>query len=283
MKAGFIGLGNIGRDIARDLAVPGTALTVYDVVPAATAEFRNRGAHVAGSPAEVAQASDLVGICVQDDNQVLDVMNGANGILSVSRPGLRVLIHSTIRVRTVRDLAERAAQQGVRILDVPVTRAPKAPPSKGIVFIVGGSPEDVEAVRPYVSLCALKSVETGPLGTAMTLKICNNMLTYLQLCGAEDVMNLAEAAGLDLRHLVAVTSTNGVGSPSLLAAFERRGKPASQSLSFEVPPLERLGGISEKDLDCALDTGRDLGVQLPTAVMSRQNIRNAFAAWFRHR
>jgi 3-hydroxyisobutyrate dehydrogenase-like beta-hydroxyacid dehydrogenase len=281
MRVGFIGLGNIGRDIAWDLAVPGNELTIYDVVPAAAVEFGKSGARVAGSPAEVAEASDLVGICVQDDQQVLDVMNGTKGILAVARPGLLVLIHSTIRVKTVRSLAERAAKQGVRVLDVPVTRPPKAPPSKGIVFIVGGSPEDVRAVRPYVSLCALKSVETGPLGTAMTLKICNNMLTYLQLCGAEDVMQLAEAAGLDLQHLVAVTSTNGVGSPSLLAAFERRGKPASQSLSFEVPPLERLGGISEKDLDCALDTGRDLGVKLPSAEMSRQNIRKAFAAWFK--
>ena len=282
MKAGFIGLGNIGTNIAKDLVVPGNEVHVYDVVLEASAEFKMIGAMVESSAADVARKVDIVGICVRDDKEVIEVMQGSNGILSAAQPGLLVAIHSTIRPSTVRKLADASAEKGVQVVDVPVTRAPNGPASKGIVFIVGGAAEDVQKVRPYVDFCALKVVETGPLGTAMALKICNNTLTYLTLCAAEDAMNLAEAAGLDLQHLADVTSNNGVASPSLLAAFERR-QTGQVHLSFDVPQLERLGDISEKDLDCALEVGRDLGVELPAVAMARQNIRQAFAGWFRKR
>lgn len=275
VRLGFIGLGNIGREIAPSLCAPGNTVTVHDIAPGAAAVLEARGARAAASPAAVAEVSDLIGVCVQDDAQVVAVMDG---ILATAQPGALVLIHSTVRVATMQALAAKAQGRGVRVIDAPVSRA--SGQTTGIVFMVAGETGAVRDAQPYLALCAAQVLETGELGTAMTLKICNNMLTYLQVCGARDVVNLARAAGLDLAHLTALTAANGIASPSVLRTFQRGGQAFAHAEGDAAVAIERMGRISEKDLDCALETGHDLGVPLPSALMARAAIRQAIAAGF---
>jgi 3-hydroxyisobutyrate dehydrogenase-like beta-hydroxyacid dehydrogenase len=275
MKFGFIGLGNIGILIARDLAVSGNELVVHDVSPEGPDAMRKLGAAVAASPAEVARASTIVGVCVRDDKDVYDVFNGPRGLLSAARPELLVAIHSTVRVDTIRDIAAVAAAKGVHVVDAPVSRGVASPSSKGIVFMVGGESADMERVRPFLEFCALKIINAGPLGSGMTLKICNNLLTYLTMVSANDAISLAEAAGLDVKCLAEVTANNGVAGAMLTSVLLRRtGMPMPAHVVLPSP--ESLINLGEKDLECALEVGRALGIKLPAVTMARHEIRNAY-------
>jgi 3-hydroxyisobutyrate dehydrogenase len=272
MKNGFIGLGNIGMLIARDLAASEHELIVYDVAPGGPEEIGKKGAKVARSPAEVAQNADIIGICVRDAKEVRDVMEGPDGILSTARPGLLVAIHSTISINAVRDIAATAKAKGVHVVDAPVSRGAGSPIAKGIVFMLGGAPEDVARVEPFVALAALKIVKTGGLGTGMAAKICNNLLTYTTMVMANDAMRIAEATGLDVKCLVDVTSNNGVAGASLPSTFMRR-TGAALPAHVTPPPPEALIGLGEKDLDCALEVGRNFKIDLPAVKMSRAAFR----------
>jgi 3-hydroxyisobutyrate dehydrogenase len=271
MKIGFIGLGNMGKDIASKLVASGGSVTVYDVVPETVKELESLGACAAVSAAEVAGASDIIGLCVRNDEQMREAMEGPSGVLAGARAGSLVALHSTIRVGTLWALAEAAAKTGVRVFDSPVTRVTDSA-NKDIVFMVSGAPEDVRAARPYLERCAAKIIEAGPLGAAMTIKICNNTLTYLNLVAADEAMNVAAAAGFDPAILAEVGSANGVGSPlfrALLTGSQTQGTPTSAS------EVERVQNIGEKDLECALDVGRSLGVELPVTSLVRQQIKRA--------
>lgn len=274
MKAGFIGLGNIGRGIARDLVVPGNEVFVYDVMPEGPAALKSLGAIIAGSPAEVARRADIIGVCVRNDQDVRNVFEGENGILSAARPGLLVAIHSTVRIKTVRDVAALAKQKNVHVVDAAVSKGYNNPPRKSVVFMLGGAPQDVERVQPYLELCALKIIKAGPLGSGMALKICNNVLSYLLFIKTNDAVQLAEAAGLDLRHLMDVTSNNGVAGPNLThMLLERAG--ANPINNTTPPPLDAMADLGEKDLDCALELARDLGIALPATAFARGTIRSS--------
>ena len=274
MQLGFIGLGNMGLSIAQHWAVPEHALSVYDLVPAGPAEMKERGARIARSPAEVARNADLIGVCVRDDEDVREVMEGPHGILSAAQPGLLVAIHSTVRVATVREVADRASERGVRVVDAAVTRSFAEPGARSLIFMLGGEPADVERAEPILALSALEVVKTGALGTGMALKLCNNLLTYLTVVCGKDAINLAEAAGLDVGLLADVTASNGVAGTTLTYVLSNRAGRAGPAID-EVPSPTMTADIAEKDLDNVLDAGAELNVALPAVELARREFRKA--------
>jgi 3-hydroxyisobutyrate dehydrogenase len=274
MKLGFIGLGNMGNSIARDLIVPQNTVTVYDIRDEIVGEFVQLGAKPATSPAEVAAAADIVGICVRTDEDVRGVLTGPQGVLSAARPGLAVAIHSTIHLSTLDEMCQAAEARLVHVVDAPVSRGTNAPKKKAIVFMVGGAPDDVAKVRPYVRLAALRVIETGTRGTAMTLKICNNLITYLMVLTLRDGFRLAEAAGIDLKALAELVSSNGVAGPNMLFSINRRAG-VSTEVNHVIDTAETNARLGEKDLSCALDAAAVLGVRLPAVEMARKEIREA--------
>jgi 3-hydroxyisobutyrate dehydrogenase-like beta-hydroxyacid dehydrogenase len=277
VKLGFIGLGNIGLQIASDLVASQHQVVVHDIVPAGPAELKQRGATVASCPAEVARDADIIGICVRNDADVHEVFEAPTGILSAARPGLLAAIHSTVRIATVHDVADKAKIKGVRVVDAPVSRGVNSPASKGIVFMIGGASSDLEKMQPYLELVALKVVKAGALGAGMALKICNNLLTYLTMVSANDAIRLAEAAGLNVKLLAEVTSSNGVAGPTLSHILTRRsGEPIRSQIV--TPPVEAIVGLGEKDLDCALEVSRDLGLELPAVALARAVFRQTVVA-----
>ena len=277
MDAAFIGLGDIGSEIASNLVKAGLRLRVHDIRAEACAALEAIGAFPTDSPAAAVRDADFASVCVRDDAEVGEAIEGPNGIMAGARPGLRVLIHSTIRLDTLRRIAAGAAAPGARIVDAPVSRVSRATGRGGIVFMLAGDPEDVRAAADFVRPSAARIIEAGELGAAMALKLCNNLLTYLSLVSANEAMDLAEAAGLDISLLAEITASNGIASPHMLSAFARRSSPPPP-VDDPSAELERLGVISEKDLDCALDAARSLGLNLPAVAMARGEIRRAFAA-----
>lgn len=276
MKAGFIGLGHIGRGMARALVEAGHHTAVYDLLPDGPTELATAGAVVSASPAEVARHAEVMGVCVRSDKDVLDVFGGSEGILAGARPGLFVAIHSTVRPSTVREVAAMAAAKQVRIVDAPVSRGSHAATGKTIIYMLGGGEADIEAVRPFVEPSAMQVIVAGGLGAAMVLKICNNLVTYLEFVAAVESDRLARRAGLDPALLLAVMGANGNATPTMQALMKNRLAMTGPTEGLRRAAAEGFAVIAEKDLDCALEVAAEIGLDLPGAKLARQRMRDVY-------
>ncbi|MDB5583536.1 MAG: hypothetical protein JWR80_8712 [Bradyrhizobium sp.] len=276
MKAGFIGLGHIGRGMARELVKAGHDTIVYDLMPEGPAELAALGARIAASPAGVAEASDIIGVSVRTDQDVLDVLSGENGLLQSARPGTVIAIHSTVRPSTIHSAAEMAAAKGVRVVDAPVSRGSHQPEGKTIIYMLGGDEADIEAVKGFVEPSAMQVIVAGGLGAAMALKICNNLVTYLEFLAATEADRLARRTGLDPSLLLAVLTANGNATPTMQAMMKNRVTAAVDMTGARRTALEGFAAIGEKDLDCALEVAAEVGLDLPGAAVARQRIRDVY-------
>jgi 3-hydroxyisobutyrate dehydrogenase len=273
MKVGFIGVGNIGKPMAEQLAQPPFELTVFDVSAAATAPFAGR-ARVASSPAELGRHADVVGICVRHDADVTAVVTGPGGLLETLRPDSIIAIHSTVRPATVRTLAETGAAKGVHVLDAAVSGGPMGAAARKLVTMVGGDEAQVARLRPMIEAFSGTIIHAGGTGMGMALKLCNNLVTYMQLQAAIEGVGLAIAGGLDEKVLREVMANNG----NLTTAM-------GQYLDFCNTGSERLGqenymaykdataGLAEKDLDFAIAFAADVGFPVKGTEAIRQLIR----------
>jgi 3-hydroxyisobutyrate dehydrogenase-like beta-hydroxyacid dehydrogenase len=278
MRSGFIGLGNIGGSIARDLAVSGRDFMVFDTRQEILEEFRSLGAKTVASAREVAEASDVVGICVRTDQQVLDVLQGENGLLAGASPGLLIAVHSTIELDTLEKAKALAEASGVRIVDAPVSRGTEAPSIKGITFMLGGAPDDVDQAAVFCEPAALDIIRTGALGSALRLKIINNVLTYQVAVIMSEVNELVAATGVDSAALWQLISNNGVGSPNMRFAMNRYQKKTDNTANSTLPNAELAAALGEKDLDCALQLAAALDLDLPLLKLGRAEFRKAMFA-----
>jgi len=178
MSAGFIGLGNIGKPMALHWAGGKQALVVFDMVPQATVDLVAAGARVAATVAELAREAEIIGICVRDDKDVEQVLSGAGGILENARPNTVVLIHSTVKQESILEWHERGKRKSpppMHIIDASVTRATL--PNK-FCYMLGGDAALVDRCRPLLTAGGNAVVHAGPVGAAIALKLCNNMMTY---------------------------------------------------------------------------------------------------------
>jgi len=271
IRAGFIGLGNIGKPMARRIVDAGLPLTVFDVAPAPLAELSAAGARAAASAAEVAAASDVVGVCVRDDAEVRAVVVGDDGISAGAAPGLVVAIHSTVLPRTVRDLAERLQRRGIDVVDACVTGGAAGAAQGKLTYMVGGEAPLVEKCRPVFATSAQRIVHTGPLGSGVSVKLCNNLMTYLGFLAAFEATSLARAGGLSEQALEEVTRANGNLTDQMLAFLALHRLPAEtrEDPSF-LAMLESFKSLAEKDLAVTLEFARESGVELPGAERCRE-------------
>ena len=271
VRAGFIGLGNIGKPMARRIVDAGLPLTVFDVATAPVAELTAAGAHAAKSAREVAAAADVIGVCVRDDAEVRAVVLGTDGIAGGAAPGLVVAIHSTVLPRTVRDLASALAPRGVAVVDACITGGAGGAARGTLTYMVGGEPEDVEKCRPVFATSAERIVHTGPLGTGVSVKLCNNLMTYLGFLAAFEATTLARAGGLSEKALEEVTRANGNLTDQMLAFLALHRLPAEtrKDPGFRAM-LQSFTQLAEKDLAVTLEFARESGVELPGAARCRE-------------
>jgi 3-hydroxyisobutyrate dehydrogenase-like beta-hydroxyacid dehydrogenase len=273
MQVGFIGVGNIGKPMAEQLAKPTFDLTVFDVAAAATEPFAGR-ARIAGSPAELGRHADIVGICVRHDADVTAVVTASDGLLETLQPGAIIAIHSTVRPATVRTLADMAAAKGVHVLDAAVSGGPAGATARKLVAMVGGDDEPVARLRPMLEAFSGTIIHAGASGTGMALKLCNNLVTYMQLQAAIEGFGLAAAGGLDEAVLRNVMAANGNLTTAMgqYLDFCNNG-PAQLGQDAYQAFKDATAGLAEKDLDFALAFAEDVGFQLKGAETIRQIIR----------
>ena len=166
IRAGFIGLGSQGAPMARKIAEAGFPLTLWARRPAALEPFAGTAAKTAGTPAELAAGSDVIGLCVRDDNDVEQVVSGEDGVLAGVAPGAIIAVHATVHPDTVRSLAARAASRGAFVVDAPVSGGQPAAAAGRLLVMTGGEEEHVERARPVFASYGDPVVYLGPLGPA---------------------------------------------------------------------------------------------------------------------
>ncbi|MDM4142835.1 MULTISPECIES: NAD(P)-dependent oxidoreductase [Mycobacterium] len=260
MRVGFIGLGSQGGPVARRIVEGGYPTTLWARRPEALEAFADTAARAAGSPAELAAASDLVCLCVVGDADIDELACGTNGLLSAMRPGSVIAVHSTVHPNTCRELANTAAAQGVSVIDAPVSGGGGAAAEGRLLVMVGGDTDVVERCRPVFQTYADPVVHLGELGSGQTTKLLNNLLFTANLATAATALSLANALGVEPDRLTEVVSRSS-GNSFALNALGGIGE------------LDRLagvaGGLLQKDVrlvvDLAEKAGADGGAVLDAA------------------
>lgn len=271
LRAGFVGLGDIGGPMAGRLLAAGLETAVFDVRPEAIAPWVEKGAKAAASARELAARSDVVGVCVRDDADVRAVLGGEEGLLAGARPGLVVAVHSTILPGTVRALGAEAAAREVALLDACVTGGAAGAAQGALVVMAGGEEAALETARPYFDAFARQVVHAGPLGSGAAVKLCNNLMTYLGFLSAFEATLLAREAGLSTEAFEAVTRSNGNLTDQMRAFLALHRAPAETraNASFQAM-LRGVTTLAEKDLAVTLAYARELGLALPGAGLCAQ-------------
>ncbi|MEZ0366895.1 NAD(P)-dependent oxidoreductase [Mycobacterium sp. pUA109] len=258
MRVGFIGLGSQGGPMARRIVEAGHPTTLWARRPASVEPFADTAAKVAGSPAELAAASDLVCLCVVGDADVEEVVTGDNGVLAGLAVGGVIAVHSTVHPNTCRQLAETAAAHNVSVLDAPVSGGGPAAAAGRLLVMVGGDDDVVERCRPVFETYADPVVHLGGLGSGQVTKLLNNLLFTANLGTAATALALGEALGVSAERLAEVVSRGSANSFAL------------NSIQGSGGTLDRLAGLAgallQKDVRLVADLA-DRAAAAPGAVL----------------
>jgi 3-hydroxyisobutyrate dehydrogenase-like beta-hydroxyacid dehydrogenase len=267
---GFIGLGNMGRPMALNLATRGFALTVHDIDSAKVQPLRERGAKVVESPREVAAAGERTIVMVETTAQAEAVIAGERGIIETAGRGHVVVCMSTIDPFTLRRLAERLAPRGVAMLDAPVSGGTERAISGELSIIAGGDPATFDKCRDLFGAMGTKLFHVGGLGQGLAMKLVNNMLIQVNRVAVAEALVMGVKAGLDPRTIYDVVRV----STGTSYAFET-GVPKILARDFSP------GGtvdITYKDQELETAFAKQLGVPLLLANLTQQLYQMARAA-----
>jgi 3-hydroxyisobutyrate dehydrogenase-like beta-hydroxyacid dehydrogenase len=268
---GFIGLGQIGAPMAAGLTGWADGLVVFDVRPEAAEPLVEQGAALAASVADVGAACDVVSVMVLNDEQVRTVVAD---LLTTMGAGSVIAVHSTIRAETAEELAATADQQGVHLIDAPVSGGFMGAHQGTLAVMVGGERDAYERVKDVFACFATVVVHMGPAGAGTRTKLARNLMHFVAYTAAGEAQRLAEAAGLDLRKLARVVrhSDSVTGGPGAIMVRDTTAPMAPDDAFFDIFCHTR--DLGEKDLALALELADTLGVDLP---LGRQALQD-FAA-----
>jgi 3-hydroxyisobutyrate dehydrogenase len=265
-----IGLGEIGGGVAVSMARRGRVASVFDVRPDAAARLEGVPAQ-RDSIAEVTKNSDVVLIAVVSAEQARDVLVGSGGLLAAAKPGLIVVLLSTVSIAELHEFASLCGDAGVTLLDCGVTNGDKAA-EHGVIAMIGGPDEDVATARPVLDDFAKAVVHCGPLGSGMTTKIARNLIQYGWWAVVDEAANLAAANGVSLKTLLSVMRQADSDGKQTLRLLDVR------AAEITVPPeyADRAAALAHKDLDAAVDLGASLNVPTPLAEATKPAIRDVY-------
>jgi 3-hydroxyisobutyrate dehydrogenase-like beta-hydroxyacid dehydrogenase len=215
MNVGFVGLGRMGRPMARHLLAAGFPLTVHNRSRGAVEELAAEGARPARTPAEVAEASDIVLACLTNTASTEDVFLGKNGLVEAARAGQIFVDHSTVSPTTSRQCADAARPKGADFLDAPVSGGPAGAQAGTLTIMVGGSQETFDRALPVFQAMGKNIRLVGPTGAGSTIKLANQLLVAINTAAVAEAMVLGVKAGADPRVMLDVLKTSFGGSTML--------------------------------------------------------------------
>ena len=261
-RVGFIGLGLMGRPMARNLLRAGFPLTVHSRSPGPVEALAGEGARALRTPREVAAASEVVITMLPDAPDVELVATGPEGILAGARPGLIHVDMSTISPVATRRLAAREEEAGVTMLDAPVSGGTVGAEAGTLSIMAGGERAAFDTCGPIFAALGKKIVHLGPSGAGQTTKACNQIMTSGIYAVMAEALVLAAKSGLDPAQVVDVLSSGAARCWGL----EVR---APRILRRELGP----GFKAEhqyKDLNIAGEAARAAGAPTPVTALVRE-------------
>jgi 3-hydroxyisobutyrate dehydrogenase-like beta-hydroxyacid dehydrogenase len=268
-QLGFIGLGAMGSRIAKRLLNAGRQVSGYNRTPSKADALIAAGMRWCATPREVAQAADITFSMVSDTAALSSIADGPDGVLAGLSAGKIYVDMSTVSPRLVRDLAERAHALGAQMLEAPVSGSIGAVEAGTLVIFVGGEAATLEHVRPVFEVLGQKIIHVGANGQAVAMKIAINLNLATQLLSLFESLLLAERSGIP-RAMALDSLLNSVA--------------ASPAMKYRAPfvlnmPEEAWFNVAmmQKDLQLALDLGRELGVPLFSVGLANEMLTAARA------
>lgn len=262
---GFIGLGIMGRPMAKNLLKAGYPLVVYNRTKGKAKELVEAGAEEGTSPKDVAARSDVVLTIVTDTPDVERVILGEEGVIEGGKAGQIVVDLSTISPEATRRMAEELKKKGIRMLDAPVTGGEIGAIHGTLTIMVGGDRKAYEEVLPILQAMGKKIVYAGPSGAGQTIKLCNQILCAVNQIGVSEALMLAAKAGVDLNTMLEVT-TSGAGGSWALENLGRKVVAGDLKPAFMVR-------LMQKDLALVMELAKKLNLPLPGTALAVQLLR----------
>src|SRR5580693_2091912 len=265
LRVGFIGLGSQGGPMARRIIEAGYPVTLWARRPATLEPFADTNAKTAGSPAELAAASDLVCVCVRDDADTEEVVDAVLGGLAA---GGVIAVHSTVHPDTCRRLAERAQAGGVRLIDAPVSGGAPAAEAGRLLVMAGGDEETVDECRPVFASYGDPIVYLGPVGAGQVTKLLNNAAFTAHLGVAVSLLALGQSLGVDqlrLADVISHGSGNSFGLERVASAggtLARIGEHAGHLLRKDVRLIADVAGDGDGERGATLLAAADSALAL---------------------
>ncbi len=262
LKVGYIGLGLMGKSIARNILKAGFPVVVHNRSRAAVAELVAEGATEAFSPAEVAGQVDVVFTNLPDSPDVEKVVLAPGGILETIRPGTVFVDNSTIKPVTARQLAEAISAKGAFALDAPVSGGDIGAKNGTLTIMVGGDAGALEKVMPVFMAMGKTVTHVGEAGAGQVAKAANQIMVAAQMVAMGELLVFSQKAGVDPKKVVDAIKGG-----------------AAQCWTLDVKPPRLFAGnrnpgfkayMQAKDLNIVLETAREYGVPLPATAEHTQ-------------
>jgi 3-hydroxyisobutyrate dehydrogenase-like beta-hydroxyacid dehydrogenase len=253
MRVGFIGVGNMGGPMCRNI-IRNTnhEVVVFDISTAAMTECTNLGASAASSVADVSSQCDVVITSLPIPRIVEEVALGKGGIVEHAMPGAVFIDLSTNSPATAKRVSEGMRSKGIPMLEAPVSGGTSRAKDGTIVIMVGGDPETFEQQLPLLKSFSGEVVHVGAIGMGSTAKLINNMLAFCNSAAAAEALMIGKRAGIDLHKLDSVIR-NASGMSSGYANMATKALKGDFEATFALD-------LAHKDLRLALEMADDLGV-----------------------
>ena len=262
LTVGYIGLGLMGKSIARNILKAGFEVVVHNRSRGAVKELVAEGAKEAFSPAEVAAQVEIVFTNLPDSPDVEQVALGTQGIHAGAHPGLVFVDNSTIKPATARKIAEQLAPLGVQSLDAPVSGGDIGARNATLAIMVGGPAEALQKAMPVFQAMGKTVTHVGEAGAGQIAKACNQIMVAAQMVAMGELLIFARKAGADPQKVVEAIKGG-----------------AAQCWALDVKPPRLFSGnrapgfkayMQAKDLNIVLETARQYGIPLPAAAENAQ-------------
>ncbi len=272
-KIGFVGLGIMGRPMARNLLEAGYEVVLYNRSPEkAEALAEESGAGVAESPREVAESSDVTITMLPGPPEVEEVVAGEGGLLEGAGEGSLIVDMSTSSPVLARELARISREQGVGMLDAPVSGGDVGAIEGTLSIMVGGEEEDFERAKPLFDVMGKTITHVGPSGAGQVVKAANQVVVALTIEAVSEALVLGSKGGVSPEKILDVLSGGLAGNKVMEVKRQK-------FLSHSFEPGFR-SELHHKDLGIALEAGREYGVALPvTAIVDQMLLAMKKKGW----
>lgn len=261
-RIGFIGIGVMGRHMARNLARAGHDVAVHDVRPEALEGMAGQGIRVAASVADAVRDADVAITMLPDTPQAQEVLLGPGGVLGTGVRGGLVVEMSTISASATRAMAAALGGRGIDMLDAPVSGGPAGAEGASLSIMVGGEAAAFARALPVLQAMGKTIVHVGASGAGQTVKMCNQLACAINLMGVCEALALGREAGLDLAKLREVLMGGAAGS-WMMQNLAPRMIARDPSAGFRID-------LMLKDLRLVNEAAFEMGVPLPATALATQ-------------